>query len=463
MKRHFISVLAFFALVNFDVKSQDIIEVISEGVCSCIGEMKEGNPSFDARKDLEHCFETVVMENMEAIQEIYGPDFFDNEYEAGQQLGQEVGKKLAVGCPVFIEVYIKQANDQNQKAAVHFTEGQNFANEGKYEEAVAAYSKAIAINPKAAEYFNYRGVAYFSMREYYRAIGEFYTAIELNPEMYLPYHNMAYSKYELGDARRALSDIEKSISIEHDHALSHNLKGLILNDLERHEEARASFLEASRLDGTDPDYPFNVGFTFYQERNYEKALEWFLKVEDMGKNTVSVISKIGVCYDVLGNFPKSVEYHTRAIELDKEDYGSYFNRGLAYYNLESYEKAIKDFEHAYALNQEDVDIPYNLSRSYLALGKMDQAMKSIQEALEMDPRNASYYDTRAAIYEDAGSYDLAIEDYTVSISLYPSDCEIHLALGKLFAKTQNGERATKYFQDALEKGCEEAGDFLTKR
>jgi len=81
----------------------------------------------------------------------------------------------------------------------------------------------------------------------------------------------------------------------------------------------------------------------------------------------------------------------------------------------------------------------------------------------LDTRDASFYDLRASIFEAQGKFDLAIEDYTVSISLYPDDCEIHMALGKLFQNNQNPARAKDYFQYALEKGCEDAEDYLSKQ
>jgi tetratricopeptide (TPR) repeat protein len=146
--------------------------------------------------------------------------------------------------------------------------------------------------------------------------------------------------------------------------------------------------------------------------------------------------------------------------LDAADYGSYYNRGLAYLSMEAYDEAKNDFEKALTLDDEDVDAYYNLSKAYFGLGNFEKSMELIEQSMAMDTRNASYYDLRAAIFESQDKLDRAIEDYTVSISLYPDDCEIHLALGKLFVKSQNPIRAKVYFQNALDKGCEEAEDLM---
>lgn len=96
------------------------------------------------------------------------------------------------------------------------------------------------------------------------------------------------------------------------------------------------------------------------------------------------------------------------------------------------------------------------------MGDFERSFEFVQKSLELDTRNASYYDLRGAIYESQGEPELAIEDYKVSISLYPNDCEIHLALGRLYQSLQNSERAKVHFQNASEKGCDEARDYLDK-
>jgi tetratricopeptide (TPR) repeat protein len=455
----FISVTLVF--VGIQAKSQGHIDFISKEVCTCITDLYQINPQGIAKEDLGKCFESVVVDNLEALETLYGEGIIGDDYEAGQKLGEEIGKKLAKECDVFVDLFVKPAKEQNAKEIEFYNQGENHLNKGEFKMAVSSFNEAIATNPKNATYYNLRGVAYFKMEDYYRAISDFYRAIDINPEFHLPIHNLAYSKYLLGDLKLALTDVDSAIRVNPNYADSYNLKGLILNDLGNPEEARISFIQANQLDEKNPDYTFNVAHTFYDERNYEKALEWFLKTSNLMENTVPVLSKIGTCYDILGNHPKAVEYHNQCIEISPNDYGVYFNRGLAYLSLDSFEEAKNDFQKAMDLNGEDVDVIYQLGNANFELGNLEKAKELVQKSLEIDPRNAAYYDLRASIYEAQGHFDLAIEDYTVSISLYPDDCEIHMALGQLFKKIQNPLRAKEYFQNALDKGCDLAMDYLS--
>lgn len=454
-----IALLIFFMLTGALAKAQDLVEFLATEACTCLTDLQNMSPSENAEEDLGKCFEAVVEENLESLEKIYGEGFIDN-MDSSRDLGEAVGAKLAKDCDIFIDLFVKQAQLNSAKEAEFSKKGDEYLSAGELDMAISAYNSAIAINPDKAEYYNQRGVAHYRKEDFYRAISDFYRAVEKAPKYQRAFHNMAFSKYQLQDFKLALADVDTAIAIDGEYVASHNLRGLILNELGKTEEARVSFDRAMQLDDKDPDFPYNVGYTYYMERNHEKALEYFLKTESLGGNAVAVLSKIGNCYDILGNHPKAVEYHSKCIALDEADYGLYYNRGLAYLSMEAYKEARDDFEKALTLEKEDVDVYYNLSKAYKGLGDLAKSLDLIEQSMAMDTRNASYYDLRAGIFESQGKLDKAIEDYTVSISLYPDDCEIHLALGKLFLKTENPTRAKGYFQNAVDKGCEEAEDLL---
>lgn len=451
--------ILFFGLFGPFANAQDIVEFLATETCTCLRELKEVGPIENPQADLVKCLEAVLEENLESLEEIYGEGFLD-KFENPRAFGEAIGKQMAKDCEDFVEIFSQRSQNQNSKEMEFFKKGEAHLASGEWDDAIAAYGAAISLNPRMPDYYNQRGVVYSEKGDYYRAISDFYRAIELLPTYHRPFHNMAFSKYTLQDYRLALEDVDEAIKIDPEFAASHNLKGLILSELRKPEDARASFEQAMRLDEKDPDFPYNIGYTYYNERSYEKALEYFLKSEALGENTVTVLSKIGNCYDILGNHPKAIDYHSKCIALDAADYGVYYNRGLAFLSMEAYDDAKKDFEKALSLDDEDVDVYYNLAKAYFGLGDLEKSLETIENAMEIDTRNAGYYDLRAKIFESQGKLDRAIEDYTVSISLYPDDCEIHLALGKLFVKTRNPVRAKGYFQNAVDKGCEEAEDLM---
>jgi tetratricopeptide (TPR) repeat protein len=53
---------------------------------------------------------------------------------------------------------------------------------GQYDKAISDYTKAIELNPKHADTYYSRGLAYNKMGQYDKAISDYTKAIELNPK-----------------------------------------------------------------------------------------------------------------------------------------------------------------------------------------------------------------------------------------------------------------------------------------
>jgi tetratricopeptide (TPR) repeat protein len=79
----------------------------------------------------------------------------------------------------------KSATDWLQKGVV-------LAMAGKNQEALEAFTKAIELNPKYAEAYNNRVIAYLKLGNYQQAIRDYDKAIKLDPK-----NAMAYSKSDL--------------------------------------------------------------------------------------------------------------------------------------------------------------------------------------------------------------------------------------------------------------------------
>jgi len=72
---------------------------------------------------------------------------------------------------------------------------------GRLDAAIASYTKALQLNPQAPVLWNNRGFAYFSRKDYRKAVDDFRQALELNPRYVVSMKN-------LGRAYIALSDID---------------------------------------------------------------------------------------------------------------------------------------------------------------------------------------------------------------------------------------------------------------
>ena len=94
-------------------------------------------------------------------------------------------------------------------------EGILYNNEGEYHKAIAAFTKAIELDPNFAPAYSNRGWAYIRLGQYEQAVANCTNAIESDPSLAIAYNNRSWAYIELGQYEQAIADFNKSIEIEH--------------------------------------------------------------------------------------------------------------------------------------------------------------------------------------------------------------------------------------------------------
>ncbi len=109
----------------------------------------------------------------------------------------------------------------------HLDHGRACLDKGKYDDAIADYDKAIALNPNDATAYTNRGVAYGSKGAFDWAIADHSRAIALDPKYALAYTNRGLAHKKNGEVDRAIADFSKVLEIDSsDENAKNNLKRL---------------------------------------------------------------------------------------------------------------------------------------------------------------------------------------------------------------------------------------------
>ena len=82
--------------------------------------------------------------------------------------------------------------------------------DGKLQEAVAQFTRALALDPKFALAYNGRGFAFLRLKQYSAAVADFDQAIRLNPAYANAYQNRSAARRAMGDCEGAEADLAKS-------------------------------------------------------------------------------------------------------------------------------------------------------------------------------------------------------------------------------------------------------------
>jgi tetratricopeptide (TPR) repeat protein len=93
-------------------------------------------------------------------------------------------------------------------------QGNDLGRQGKYEEAIKKYDKAIQNDPAYSEPYYNRGKAKLNLKDYKGAIVDFNSAINLDPKNSDIYNNRGIAKKKIKDLKGAIEDYNKSLTLD---------------------------------------------------------------------------------------------------------------------------------------------------------------------------------------------------------------------------------------------------------
>jgi len=151
---------------------------------------------------------------------------------------------------------------------------------GQSEESINNFNKSLKLNPKLTEAHNYLGVVYQEMGLLDKAEQEFRIALADNnyQSKELPYYNLARLYFVQDKTQEALDYVEKSLEINKTFILAYNLKGTILEKLEKYVEAIDVYKRALKTAPEDIDVNFNLAVAYFKNGQLEEANEIFEKI-----------------------------------------------------------------------------------------------------------------------------------------------------------------------------------------
>lgn len=163
---------------------------------------------------------------------------------------------------------------------------------GDLEQSINYYKSCIKSNPSLTEAHNFLGTVYHEMGFIDQAEREYRLAIADRKfkSRQLPFYNLARLYVTKNNLKEALVYVEEALKIYSNFTLAYNLKGNILERLNRLPDAIDSYLRAlDRLtpEGRDQDFNinFNLAVAYFKNNEYSKAKDIFeriyLKVTDL--------------------------------------------------------------------------------------------------------------------------------------------------------------------------------------
>jgi serine/threonine protein kinase/tetratricopeptide (TPR) repeat protein len=326
-----------------------------------------------------------------------------------------------------------------------------------FDAADADFQKALQMPLEAsARYvlFVNRGVLRIWQERLDDAIADLKTAIDLKPNEYQAYVNLADAYRRLKKLDLALQQLQHAIQLEPALAQLYRLRARL--HLERKENALAlqDFDQAIRREKPDTpeqaDDQVERGRLLLVDRKYSEALAAFDAALRGRKDHPQALRLRAEALFQLGRYPEVIQAFDRYLETGKPLESVYRGRGLALAELGKYPGAIEDYTRALELHPTAAVLTYR-GWAHLVCDAPKLALRDFELAIQLDPNNADAYNGRGFIRASQGQYAEAARDATEALRRGPASPRLLFNAARIYAQCpgSNDQRALELLQQAL--------------
>ena len=181
-------------------------------------------------------------------------------------------------CVLFLMAAIHSPSySQSMDFANHILAGKELMGQHKYEEALASFKKAIALNPKSAEGYFYKANALYWMKSYKEADSAIQEALKRNDQYYMIWYYKGKITNARGNYKEALAYFEKTLEKNHLFKDAWFEKGLILYGMKQYRACIGSMGKVINLDSSEGRAYCISGMSYYWLGNMEQARNYITK------------------------------------------------------------------------------------------------------------------------------------------------------------------------------------------
>ena len=324
-----------------------------------------------------------------------------------------------------IKYYLKAKNQGREDAWIYSQLGWAYRNAEKYKEALEAYLKAQQLGDKVAWINAEIGMCYKELGNYDEALKYYLIIInsgELDNDIYkktwvlseIAYIYQNIDKYE--EAVECFRIVEKIVVGDYQFYLDHAYCLIFMN---HYTEAIAKIEKALELH--EDIYPISqLAFCYRNLEEWEKALQYYLKAESLGREDAWINLEIGLCYKELLDFEKSLARYLRAYEDERYKYNTFLLLEIArIYNIfDNYTEAFKFLVRVSEMSKKSKDVCIEMGKCLIGLGRYEEAIENFLKArkLSLEVESSTYEEDKglAYCYEVLGNNEKAKEYKKIS-------------------------------------------------
>ncbi len=298
----------------------------------------------------------------------------------------------------------------------HANYGRALQMDGRDDEALDAYRKAIEIDPRHGDAYNNVATLYHENGDLNEAIRWYHEALRWYPNYDEIYVNLGDAHFKMGEIDTAAQMFEKALSIDGAKGSTWSNYGLILMEEKRFDEAASA---------------------------YAKAIELAPKLAEPYNNLGNVLS-------AQGKHELALERYQQAIARSPRELGEVeINIATTHLQLSHVSTAASVLQSAIAQGRGSAAHYYHLGRAFRKQKKMDGAQAAFVRATELDATDARPHAALGELHADNAELEYAIGQFRRALEIRPQYERALFGLAMSLDKTGSTTEAVEVYQAFL--------------
>ena len=259
------------------------------------------------------------------------------------------------------------------------------ASQGKYEESITYYKRALELNKKDPSVLNNLGSSLNALGKNSEALLAFKGSLKIDPAIPEFWYNVGNTLCDLERYEEAVIYYERSLEINPEYYQALNNFGLALFKLNRHSESLTYFDRAYLLNEYFLDCLINKGEALKELKRYEESLACNQRVLTMNPEYVEAWSNQGLVLNELKRYDEAMAHYDKALSLKPDYHEAWSNKGVTLSELKRYDEAMAHYDKALSLKPDYHEAWSNKGVTLSELKRYDETMAHYDKALSLKP------------------------------------------------------------------------------
>jgi len=326
-----------------------------------------------------------------------------------------------------------------------------------YKNAALYGSKAIELKKDDVQTLILMGNIYYEKGDNKKAIELYRKALALKDNNGRVQYNLAIALYKEGEELSAIEFFKKAAVNGSSGIVSEKAYarlGILYTKRKMYSDAEKYLKRAIALKPSSPLHHYNLGIAYLNQNKKQKALESFMKAEELGAKNSAMLETIGETYHSLNRLDRSLAVYNKLIENNSRNVRLLSKMAEIHYEKGNLDEALtlyKKIIHLEPLSENARIALLNIGNIQDDTQKYDAAISSYKKAISINPKDDAAYYNLGIVYKHAGQPENAIAVWRKGAALNKKNPRNLLAIGDLYFEKKAFDEAERTYQKIVQR------------